>query len=294
MKDEHVWEALGKARIVVRDGKVEEVGEPQLKYCPIFDKFRGIKELTCDAIRENMQFRIEDFGMCRADRKLRMRDYLSFGVSEMMHTAMDKGMIDAAVIVCEGCGTVVIDEPDMVQGIGGRVSGLVSTTPIPELIKRIGTEKVLDPATAKIDQVAGTEKAIAMGYKNIAVSTASGIGREEAQGAGESTQGREHLHIRGAHLGHVPARTPKPSTTTPTSPPAAPRRTSGKSGRRKRATTSASPCPSSASPNAARRFIEERIKAIGKKAERKPGAKQPDRLIVSSTWTACKKDACTP
>jgi putative methanogenesis marker protein 8 len=171
MQDEHVWEALGKARIVVRDGKVVEVGEPQLKYCPIFDKFRGIKELTCDAIRENMQFRIDDFGMCRADRKLRMWDYPSFGISEMIHTAMENDMVDAAVIDCEGCGTVIIDEPDMVQGIGGRVSGLVSTTPIPGLIKRIGPEKVLDRATAKIDQVAGVKKVIAMGYKNIAAST---------------------------------------------------------------------------------------------------------------------------
>ena len=41
--DEHVIEGLGKARVVVRNGKVAEVGDPQLNYCPIFDKHRGIK-----------------------------------------------------------------------------------------------------------------------------------------------------------------------------------------------------------------------------------------------------------
>lgn len=172
--DEHVIEALGKARVVVRDGKVVEVGEPLIGYCPIFDKHRGIKAITKDVIAKNMQFRIDDFGMCKADRVLTMKDFLSFGISEIISTAMNKKLIDAAVIVCEGCGTVVVDEPELVQGIGGRVSGLVSTTPIPALIERLGKERVLDPAIAKIDMVAGVKKALAMGYKKIGVSIISG------------------------------------------------------------------------------------------------------------------------
>ncbi len=32
--DEHIIEALGKARIVVKDGKVAEVGEPLIKLLP--------------------------------------------------------------------------------------------------------------------------------------------------------------------------------------------------------------------------------------------------------------------
>jgi hypothetical protein len=44
--DDHVIEALGKTRIKIKDGKVVEVGEPKIDYCPIFDKYRGIKELT--------------------------------------------------------------------------------------------------------------------------------------------------------------------------------------------------------------------------------------------------------
>ncbi|HEY3273352.1 MAG TPA: methanogenesis marker 8 protein [Methanocella sp.] len=172
--DEHVIEALGKARVVVRDGKVVEVGEPQIGYCPIFDKNKGIKSIDKEAIAKNIQARIDTFGMCTARRALKMTDFVSFGVSEIISTGMSKGMLDAAVLVCEGCGTLIVTDPEMVQGIGGRVSGLVRTTPIPELIDRVGREFVLDPATAKIDQVAGVRKAIAMGFGKIAVSVTSG------------------------------------------------------------------------------------------------------------------------
>jgi putative methanogenesis marker protein 8 len=278
MKDEHVWEAMGKARIVVRDGKVEEVGEPQLKYCPIFDKFRGIKELTCDAIRENMQFRVEDFGMCRADRKLRMRDYLSFGISEMMHTAMEKGMIDAAVIVCEGCGTVIIDEPDMVQGIGGRVSGLVSTTPIPELIRRIGTEKVLDPATARMDQVAGAEKAIGMGYRNIAVSTASASDAKKLKALENAHEGVK-VYVFVVHTSGMTRKDAEEVYENADIATGCASKSIREVGKEKESYYVGESVPIFGITERGRRFIDERIKAIGKKAERKPGAKQPDRLI---------------
>ncbi len=172
--DEHVIEGLGKARIVIREGKVAEVGDPQLGYCPIFDKHRGIKKIDKEVIAKNMQFRIDDFGMCTPRRVLKMKDFLSFGVSEIICTAMTKKYVDAAVLVCEGTGTLIVTDPEMVQGIGGRVSGLVSTTPIPEIIDRVGKENVLDPRIAKIDQIAGAEKAIAMGYRNIAVSVING------------------------------------------------------------------------------------------------------------------------
>ncbi|TFG56961.1 MAG: DUF2099 family protein, partial [Methanomassiliicoccus sp.] len=83
-KDRHVMEAMGKTRVVIEDGKVVEVGEPQLDYCPLFFKHRGIEKITRDIVRNNIEFRINDFGMCTPDRKMRMRDFLSFGVSELM------------------------------------------------------------------------------------------------------------------------------------------------------------------------------------------------------------------
>lgn len=171
--DEHVIEALGKAKIKVKNGKVVEVGEPKIDYCPIFDKYRGIKKLTPETIKENIEFRIEDFGMCTEDRTMRMHDFLSFGVSETLTTILEEGEIDAVVSVCEGCGTVILTEPELVQGTGGRVSGLVSTCPIEKLMDEVGQDKVLDPDNATIDQIAGALKAIEMGFKKIAVTIVS-------------------------------------------------------------------------------------------------------------------------
>ena len=170
----HVIEALGKTRVLIEDGKVVEVGEPMVKYCPLFHKHRGIEEITSEVVRQNVEFRIKDFGMCCPDRKLRMRDFLSFGVSELMGMCISKGLLDCAVIVCEGAGTVVIDDPEVVQGIGGRISGVVQTSPIPKVIETIGVKRVLDPLGAKIDQVLGAYKAQAMGYGKIGVSVAYG------------------------------------------------------------------------------------------------------------------------
>ena len=171
--DEHVIEALGKAKVKVKNGKVVEVGEPKIDYCPIFDKYRGIKKLTPETIKENIEFRIEEFGMCTEDRTMRMQDFLSFGVSETLTTLIEEGEIDAVVSVCEGCGTVILTEPELVQGTGGRVSGLISTCPIEKVIDEIGYDKVLDPDNATIDQIAGTLKAIEMGFKKIAVTIVS-------------------------------------------------------------------------------------------------------------------------
>ena len=171
--NEHVMEALGKAKVVIKDGKVVEVGEPKIKYCPLFHKYRGIEEITPEAIQENMQFRIQDFGMCTSKRKLRMPDFLSFGISETISTLLEEKIIDCAVIVCEGAGTVIIEDPNLVQGIGGRISGIEFTTPITEIINTIGLEKILDPKTAPINQLAGVIKAIDNGYNNIAVTITS-------------------------------------------------------------------------------------------------------------------------
>jgi len=171
--DEHVIEALGKTRVVVRDGKVVEVGEPEINYCPLFDKYRGIKELTPEAIKENIEFRIKDFGMCTGDRVLRMKDFLSFGVSETLGTLLDENIIDCAVIVSEGCGTVIVTDPEFVQGMAGRISAFLSTSPIIEIIDAVGAQNILDPETAEIDQIKGALKAIGMGYKNIAVTIIS-------------------------------------------------------------------------------------------------------------------------
>lgn len=167
---EHIIEALGKSQITIKDGKVIDVTEPEVEYCPLFDHHRGIKKLTKDEIAKNIQFRIDDFGMCTPKRELRMKDFLNFGISEIMCTLLEKDEIGCVVMVLEGCGTIIVNEPELVQGIGGRVSGLVKTSPIPELVPEIGKDNVLNPETAEIDQIEGIKLAIGQGYKNIAVT----------------------------------------------------------------------------------------------------------------------------
>ena len=200
--DEHVIEALGKTRIKVKDGKVVEVGEPKIDYCPIFDKYRGIKEFTPENVKENIEFRIKDFGMCTDDRTIRMKDFLSFGVSETLTTLIEEGEIDSVVSVCEGCGTVILTEPEIIQGTGGRVSGLLCTSPLSNVIKEIGSENVLDPENALIDQIKGTLKAIEMGYKKIAITIVSASDAKKLREIESQNKGVK-IYIFAAHVSQI-------------------------------------------------------------------------------------------
>lgn len=175
----HVMEALGKSRVVMEDGKVTEVGEPMIKYCPLFKKHRGIEELNCGTVKENMEFRMEKFGMCCENRETRMKNFLNFGVSEILCLALKKHLINAAVIAADGCGTAVIDDPEIVQGMGGRISGICETAPIQKVVDDIGAERLLDPNTARIDQFEGVGKAFAMHYHTVAVTVASAKDAQE-------------------------------------------------------------------------------------------------------------------
>jgi len=51
---------------------------------------------------------------------------------------------------------------------------MVETTPLQNVIKAIGRDRVLDPETARIDQVAGARKAWDMGYRKIGVTVVRG------------------------------------------------------------------------------------------------------------------------
>jgi putative methanogenesis marker protein 8 len=173
MTDRHVMECLGKSRVTIENGKVVDVSEPLIKYCPLFKKYRGINEITAEIVKKNMEFRIENFGMCTENREIKMKDFLSFGVSETLSSSLKENTIDAAVIAADGCGTVIVTDPEIVQGLGGRISGLCETSPISNVIKNVGEENVLEPSTAKIDMFAGAKKAKDLGHSVVAVTVAS-------------------------------------------------------------------------------------------------------------------------
>lgn len=173
VEDKHVIEALGKVRVVIENGEITEVGpETGMKYCPMFHAMHKVDELNEEFIRKNIKFRIDDFGMCTPERIIEMDDAITVGVSEILKTNIEEGNLDCVVGACDGAGTVVMTHPRVVQGVGARVSGLISTTPIPEVISRLEEKDsiVLDPETAELNQLEGLKIALNNGYKNIAIT----------------------------------------------------------------------------------------------------------------------------
>jgi putative methanogenesis marker protein 8 len=138
----------------------------------MFHAMHGVKELNEEFIRKNINFRIKDFGMCTPERIVEMDDAVTVGISEILKTNMEMGNIDCVVGACEGAGTVIMTNSRIVQGVGARVSGLVSTTPIPEVIEKLEQKDsvVLNSETAELNQLEGLKLAIDNGYKNIAVT----------------------------------------------------------------------------------------------------------------------------
>lgn len=168
----HIMEILGRTKVVIKDGKVVEVGEPRVKWCPLWNKVTGVENITQRTARQNIEQRMREFGMFTPDRRFDLGVFASFGISEVMMTALTRGLIDSTVTVCDGAGTVITSSPALVQGMNAQISGLVETEPIPEVIDaiyRMGGH-VLDPATARIDQAEGLNLAAKMGYSRIAVS----------------------------------------------------------------------------------------------------------------------------
>ena len=170
MNDRHVIEALGKAEVVIENGKITYIGEPVVDYCSIFDNGQHNGDLTKEFIKSNINKRIDEFGMCTPQRSIDVEDTMSFGTSETLKTNIINGNVDCVVGACEGVGTLLIDDADLVQGVGGRVSALISTTPIDEVIDKVGRENVLNPETAELNPLKGLEMAIERGYKNIAIT----------------------------------------------------------------------------------------------------------------------------
>jgi len=175
-EDEHIIEAIGRSRIVIRNGRVVAVGEPRIRDCPLAKRFAyPIQEIGSDSVKANIEHRIKSFGMCTPDREvLDNREFVGFGASELLSFGLKAGLIDAAVLACDGAGTVVVTKPAMAQGVGGRMSGLFKTSPHQKVIERIENDGgfVLDPAHAAIDQAAGVALAAERGFGKIAVTIA--------------------------------------------------------------------------------------------------------------------------
>lgn len=198
-------EILGKTRVVVNGGNVIEAGQPRITWCPLWNKVSGIENITQDSAIKNMEQRIKDFGMFTPGRRLDLGVFASFGISEIMMTALHRGLIDSTVTVCDGAGTVVTSDPGLVQGMSAQISGLVETEPISEIIDAIQEMGgiVLDAGTARIDQAAGLELAASRGHSRIAVSVVD-VDTVSALMKIRQERGIEAI-LMAAHLTGIPA-----------------------------------------------------------------------------------------
>ncbi len=163
---------VAKSRVRIEDGKVEVLSDPLVKHCPLRSHLYGCEEESRETVKSVLESHIKDLGMYTSDRNFNLvDDPVSFGASEMIMDAMRDGLLDAAVSVCEGVGTVVITKPDVVETVGAHMTGIISTSPIPEVRRSLLRQGsfVLDNKCT-IDQVRGFQKAVKAGYRRVAVT----------------------------------------------------------------------------------------------------------------------------
>ena len=185
---EHLLE-MATSRVRIRDGKIEVLTDPGIRCCPLRRDLYGIEEESRQSVAAVLNKHMQEMGMYGPGRILELDDKpVSFGASEILSDAMSEGLVDAAVVVCEGAGTVVATRADVLQAIGAHMTGLVSTEPIPEIQR--GLEErgcLLLGRQASVDQLGGLEKAAEAGYRRIAVTLA---GAEAGDGAAQKLRRR--------------------------------------------------------------------------------------------------------
>jgi putative methanogenesis marker protein 8 len=173
VKGEHEIFCCG-ARVRISEKGVKVLTEPAVDYCPLHEAMCGTKCIDREAVRKSVQMKVDRCGFCCGNRSFDEEPVVAYGASEMMCVWLKKKLIDCAVVVCEGAGTVMTSHGNLVQSIGARLTGIVRTSPIQEIIERIEAEDgvILDKNNARIDQVEGAKQAFELGFKRVAVSIA--------------------------------------------------------------------------------------------------------------------------
>ena len=162
------------AHVRISEKGIEVLTEPTVEYCPLHQALYGTKKIDAEAVRKSVEMKIAGSGFCCANRNFDAEPVVAYGASEMMRVWLEKKLVDCAVVVCEGAGSVITCNGELVQSIGARLTGIIRTSPIKEVIERVEADDgvVLDKATARIDQVEGVERAFDLGIKRVAVSVA--------------------------------------------------------------------------------------------------------------------------
>lgn len=166
--------------ITISRGKVRSVTAPTISSCPLASTlYKSLKTPESpskmdlrSAIKGIIEDKIDRFGFFTKKRKLTDDGVaIPYGASEIMAHGLKNKVIDSAVMVCDGAGTVVVTNPKTAQGIGARMHSILETSPIPAVIKKLhlrGCKVVFKDG--KIGQSTGIEYAAENGYRKIAVT----------------------------------------------------------------------------------------------------------------------------
>lgn len=178
---EHLLE-MAKALVLIKDGEIKVLSDPKIRKCPLRSDLYGCEGESKETVERVLEEHIKELGMYGSDRVLELdQTPVSFGASEMVMDGMSKGLVDAAVVVCEGAGTVIVTRGEVLQAIGAHMTGLIRTDPIKEI--QSGLEErgcTLLGVECEIDQVKGYAKAIDLGFEKVAV-TITGLRAFEAK-----------------------------------------------------------------------------------------------------------------
>ena len=163
------------SRVKISEKGVAVATQPTVGHCPLHESLYGTKRINSHTVKNSVEKKIIEFGFCCNNRAFSVDPIVAYGASEMMSVWLNKHLVDCVVVVCEGAGTVMTNNSKLVQGIGARLTGIIKTSPIPQVIQHIEKNggKVLDKTDTRIDQVEGVRQAFLGGSKRVAVSVAS-------------------------------------------------------------------------------------------------------------------------
>jgi putative methanogenesis marker protein 8 len=173
VKCEHMIQCCG-AKVRICGARVEVLSEPRIQHCPLHESLYGSKTIDRETVKKTVETKMQTYGFCCQHRAFDDTIVVPYGASEIIKTCMETKLLDCAVVVCEGAGTVITSNPSLVQGIGAHLTGIIKTSPMKEIIQHIKKDEgsVLDSTTAQIDQAEGFKKAVEKGFKKIAVTVA--------------------------------------------------------------------------------------------------------------------------
>ncbi len=173
MRKFHLVKHRGGIYKIYEDGNIKVIKPPTITFCPGLLYGYGCKEVNEEVCLKILKLKMEKYGLFTENRVFDAKLFVPFGTSEMIKSALEDGLLDVAVVVCDGAGTVITSNPNLVQAIGARMTGLIKTYPVQRIIKYI-TENggiVLDNK-ASIDTTLGVRRAVELGYKRIGVTVA--------------------------------------------------------------------------------------------------------------------------